>query len=492
MRQAIFLYQDPSFRTFTMPWGGDYNHTLRHLVEDPPPAQVLGLEPPTDAYRVANQNALSLLDSRLMDESGRLPRSACELAFHRWSDAEQRLKEHLGQLAQSPDESAQYAFDSNFVASWLSLIRFNLANLSLVDASTPSFMLSMVPGEMRASLRILERAIEMEQELEDWLNCPAPTRNVRSAMQEALKEGGGRPLTSAPASESRVFSLSQQNPFGSDQQFEELQSLAGEFLREIGHPPVSERFRWSSDTFPTAWGERMLQATELKRAGAFLESAKIYIDLTRTSGTVYTGLLANLYKTLASAGDLAGGMLLLVRAESMYSMNPNPTAVAAGIPSSFKDHLDRLTQSTQSESDLEGYLRAISGNPAYLLPRDYSAMVSELKEQVDRLQAGLEPLEKAKTMETDNPQKSGCYIATAVYGSYDCPEVRVLRRWRDSALMTTASGRAVVRLYYAVSPRIVRLLDGHPWFSRMARTPLEPLVAHLRHRGVSDEPYADA
>ena len=492
MPQAIFLYQDPSLRTFTIPWGGDYNHTLRHFVEEPPPAHVLRLEPPTDAYRVANQDALRLLDSRMMDESGRLPRSACGVAFHQWSDAEQRLKEHLGQLAQSPEETAQYAFNSNFVASWLSLIRFNLATLSLVDATTPSFILSMVPGEMEASLSILERAIEMEHELEGWFNHPAPTRNVRLAMQKALKDGGRGPSTSPPAGESRAFSVSKPNPFDSDHQFQELQSLTGEFLREIGHPPASEKFRWSSDAFPAAWGERMLQATELKRAGAFLESARIYIDLTRTSGTVYTGLLANLYKTLASAGDLAGGMLILVRAESMYSMNPNPTAVAAGIPSSFKDHLDRLTQSTQSEPDLEGYLRDISGNPAYILPRNYSAMVSELKEQVDRLQAGLEPLEKAKTMETDNPQNSGCYIATAVYGSYDCPEVRVLRRWRDSALMTTATGRAVVRLYYAVSPRIVRLLDGHPWFSRLARTPLEPLVAHLRHRRISDEPYADA
>ena len=25
----------------------------------------------------------------------------------------------------------------------------------------------------------------------------------------------------------------------------------------------------------------------------------------------------------------------------------------------------------------------------------------------------------------------GCYVATAVYGSYDCPEVWVLRRYRD-------------------------------------------------------------
>ncbi len=31
-------------------------------------------------------------------------------------------------------------------------------------------------------------------------------------------------------------------------------------------------------------------------------------------------------------------------------------------------------------------------------------------------------------------KKNGCYIATCVYGSYDCPEVWTLRRFRDDVL----------------------------------------------------------
>ena len=34
-------------------------------------------------------------------------------------------------------------------------------------------------------------------------------------------------------------------------------------------------------------------------------------------------------------------------------------------------------------------------------------------------------------------KKSGCYIATAVYGSYDCPQVWTLRRYRDYTLAET-------------------------------------------------------
>ena len=38
----------------------------------------------------------------------------------------------------------------------------------------------------------------------------------------------------------------------------------------------------------------------------------------------------------------------------------------------------------------------------------------------------------------ENVTKIGaCYIATAVYGSYDCPQVWVLRRFRAEVLLQT-------------------------------------------------------
>ena len=42
-------------------------------------------------------------------------------------------------------------------------------------------------------------------------------------------------------------------------------------------------------------------------------------------------------------------------------------------------------------------------------------------------------------------QKEGCYIATCVYGSYDCPQVRLLRRFRDEHMKKTPAGRIFIR-----------------------------------------------
>ena len=58
----------------------------------------------------------------------------------------------------------------------------------------------------------------------------------------------------------------------------------------------------------------------------------------------------------------------------------------------------------------------------------------------------------------------GCYVATCVYGSYDCPEVWTLRRFRDFTLAKTWYGRAFIRLYYAVSPIVVKIFGGTKLF----------------------------
>lgn len=79
----------------------------------------------------------------------------------------------------------------------------------------------------------------------------------------------------------------------------------------------------------------------------------------------------------------------------------------------------------------------------------------------------------------------GCYVATAVYGSYEAPEVRVLREWRDLELRSRAIGRVFIRLYYAVSPSAVRVLGRRTWFTQTSRLFLDRFVARLRRDGYS-------
>jgi len=88
-------------------------------------------------------------------------------------------------------------------------------------------------------------------------------------------------------------------------------------------------------------------------------------------------------------------------------------------------------------------------------------------------------------------KKKGCYVATCVYGSYDCPEVWTLRRFRDDTLATTWYGRAFIRLYYAVSPTAVKLFGETKWFRGFWKKHLDKLVAKLQSEGVESTRYSD-
>ena len=85
----------------------------------------------------------------------------------------------------------------------------------------------------------------------------------------------------------------------------------------------------------------------------------------------------------------------------------------------------------------------------------------------------------------------GCYIATAVYGSYDCPQVWTLRRYRDYTLAETWYGRAFIHTYYAISPTLVKLFGHTDWFKKMWKGKLDRMVADLNAEGVKDTPYED-
>ena len=92
---------------------------------------------------------------------------------------------------------------------------------------------------------------------------------------------------------------------------------------------------------------------------------------------------------------------------------------------------------------------------------------------------------------SQSTKSGGCYVATAVYGSYDCPQVWTLRRYRDFELAEHWYGRAFIQLYYAISPTIVKWFGGAGWFNKIWRKKLDAMVSDLQKKGYSASPYTD-
>jgi len=101
--------------------------------------------------------------------------------------------------------------------------------------------------------------------------------------------------------------------------------------------------------------------------------------------------------------------------------------------------------------------------------------------------AALDPTYQPKEV----PRSGGCYVATAVYGSYDCPEVWTLRRFRDNTLAATWYGRAFIHTYYAVSPTLVKWFGNSEWFKNMWKPTLDKMVYNLNNAGVENTAYND-
>lgn len=118
-------------------------------------------------------------------------------------------------------------------------------------------------------------------------------------------------------------------------------------------------------------------------------------------------------------------------------------------------------------------------------------MVTELNKEMKKYG------EKVKAVEPDFKipyiyvWNRGCYVATAVYGSYDCPQVWTLRRYRDNTLAKTWYGRAFIHTYYAISPTLVKWFGKTKWFRKLWKGKLDKMVTRLQAQGVESTPYND-
>ena len=76
----------------------------------------------------------------------------------------------------------------------------------------------------------------------------------------------------------------------------------------------------------------------------------------------------------------------------------------------------------------------------------------------------------------EEPSDGGCFIATAAYGTPMAEEIEILREFRDEYLLTNPVGRALVALYYRVSPPMAEFIAEHPSLKPIVRTGLVPAV----------------
>lgn len=216
------------------------------------------------------------------------------------------------------------------------------------------------------------------------------------------------------------------------------------------------------------------EATDLKRSGQYLASAEKIIESFRLDGHYDLVNLRNLWKTTLCGGDARNAVALIRKAVSTYERS-NIARQYEQLPYPPHDDLADVLGALQTEQSCKSRLRDFSGNAEYVLPRPYQAIMADL-------QGVNTPRQTAAPQPQSQKSSGGCYIATAAYGSYDAPEVMVLRKFRDERLQKTRLGRAFIAFYYAISPALARQLPKYRMTNAWVKRRLDYLVDRLQAR----------
>lgn len=72
-------------------------------------------------------------------------------------------------------------------------------------------------------------------------------------------------------------------------------------------------------------------------------------------------------------------------------------------------------------------------------------------------------------------KKPWCFLATLAW-SESAKETQTLRRFRDEILRMSRTGRWLIKVYYRMSPRICRTIEGKPVLVSLLRHALRPVV----------------
>ncbi len=93
--------------------------------------------------------------------------------------------------------------------------------------------------------------------------------------------------------------------------------------------------------------------------------------------------------------------------------------------------------------------------------------------ELEAISRGPDRIIEAPEVDDSGP---GCFIATAVYGSFVSEEVMTLKALRDGWLISSGAGNRLVEAYYAASPVFAEVVAESGILRKLARLHLAPLI----------------
>ncbi|MCL4479788.1 MAG: hypothetical protein M1381_11975 [Deltaproteobacteria bacterium] len=128
------------------------------------------------------------------------------------------------------------------------------------------------------------------------------------------------------------------------------------------------------------------------------------------------------------------------------------------------------------------YANSVDGEAARIALEHFSTATLNEISHFHSIQNPPKPKEASNKNQATNKSGNKCFIATAVYGDPNGPEVQVFRNFRDEVLLSSPIGRKFVSLYYQFSPYIASLIKRSTFIKLIVKTIiLKPILLAINH-----------
>ena len=159
----------------------------------------------------------------------------------------------------------------------------------------------------------------------------------------------------------------------------------------------------------------------------------------------------------------------------VYAGNNETTEIEINkLKNLFVNFMDNYALFIKDKEDQMQYLAILYG----LAERKEGSLAGApvFKDELFTLETIKKTINKVEDFYDANNKKEGCYIATFVYGGYDTKEVIVLRTFRDNVLKKSYIGNQFIRIYYYLSPSLIKLFGDNFIFRKLCKRMTDLLI----------------